>query len=142
MSDFDTYGRYGTSDQGSPAPAGAPAAGLGYASPMYIARVTQAAGSGTSLDISIPVPVKGRVVDAYALVTTGVASSVVQLFTAASGGGTAASSAISTASAGKIRDNLTTASQVFAKDSTIFAHVSGGATLAAFELHVVICPEQ
>lgn len=142
MSNFDAYGRSGTADAGAPVPSGAPAAGTGNAGVSYVHRVTQTAGAGTSADISIPIAVKCRVIDAWVTVTAGVASSVVQLFTAASGGGTAASSALSTASTGKVRDNLTTATQVFAAGSTLFAHTSGGATLAGFELFVEVCPEQ
>lgn len=142
MSNFDAYGRSGTADAGAPTPAGGVVAGSGNACVTYCHRVTQAAGAGTSADIQIPIAVKCRVVDAWVLTTSGVASSVVQLFTAASGGGTAASSAMSTASGGKTRDSLTTASQVFAAGSTLFAHASGGATLAGFELFVEVCPEQ
>jgi len=142
MSNFDAYGRSGTAEAGSPTPPGGVAAGSGNAAPSYVHRVVQAAGAGTSADISIPIAAKCRIVDSWVLTTTGVASSVVQLFTAASGGGTAASSAMSTGSAGKARDALTTASQVFAAGSTLYAHASGGASLAGFELFVEVCPEQ
>lgn len=142
MSNFDAYGRSGTAEAGAPVPPGGVVAGSGNAAPSYIHRVTQAAGAGTSADISIPIAAKCRVVDCWAVTTTGVASSVVQLFTAASGGGTAASSALATSSAGITRSALTTATQVFAAGSTLYAHASGGATLAAFELFVEVCPEQ
>lgn len=142
MPNFDSYGRSGTADAGAPVPPGAPLAGSGNAAVSYVHRVTQTAGAGTSADITIPIAVKCRIIDAWVVVTSGVASSVVQLFSAASGGGTAASSAMSTASAGKVRDNLTTASQVYAAGSTLFAHTSGGASLAGFELFVEVCPEQ
>ncbi len=139
---YDTYGRDASGDQGSPFPPGAPVAGTGNGSPLQVHRVTQTAGSGTSANISITAGYKCRVVDFYVLVTSGVASSTVQLFTATGGGGTAASSALSTASTGKVRDSLTTASQVFALGATIFLYASAGATLAGFEAFVVTCPEQ
>lgn len=142
MSNFDAYGRSGTAEAGAPTPAGGVVAGSGNASVSYVHRVTQTAGAGTSADILIPIAVKCRVIDAWVTTTAGVASSVVQLFTAASGGGTAASSAMATASAGKTRDALTTATQVFLPGSTLYAHTSGGATLAGFELFVEVCPEQ
>lgn len=139
---YDEYGRGGTQDQGAPTPPGAPAAGAGNAQPLYLYRVTQAAGAGTAADILINVGAKSRVVDAWVLTTTGVTSAVVQLFTAASGGGTACSSAMTTAAAGVTRNALTTASQVIAAGGTLYAHTSGGATLAACEVFVLMATEQ
>lgn len=139
---YDLYGRAGTQDQGVPSPAGAPVAASGNAQPLYLHRVTQAAGAGTAADISINVGYKCRVVDCWATVTSGVASSVVQLFTAASGGGTALSSSISTASAGTIRNNLNAATSTIAAGGTVFVHTSGGATLAGVEVCVLLAAEQ
>src|SRR5579884_4227899 len=106
---FDIYGRDGTQDQGAASPPGAPAAASGNAQPVYLHRVTQAAGAGTTANLTLNVGYKACVVDCWATVTTGVASSTIQLFTATAGGGTALSSAISTASGGTIRNNMSAA---------------------------------
>ncbi len=139
---YDVYGRGGTQDAGSPTPPGAPVAGAGNAQVVYIHRGTLAAGAGTTKDTVINVGYKARVIDAWVTVTTGVASSTVQLFTAASGGGTALSSAISTATGGTIRNNMANATGVIAAGGSVYAYASGGATLPGVEICILLTPEQ
>ena len=142
---YDVYDLGGTQDTGAGSaafPPGAPVAGSGNPATTLVQRVSNAAGAGTALDIQIPIGYKSRIVDAFLLVTTGVASSTVQLWTGAGGTGTACSSAMSSAATGKVRDNLTTASQVIAMGGTLYARLSGGATLAGVDVVVITCPEQ
>lgn len=143
MPNYDVYGRMGSQDAGSASgnPGSVPAAGL-IPGQTYNVRVPYTAGAGTTLDISVLMGVKSRLIDAQAKTVTGVMSSVIQVFTASGGGGTAATSAMATASAGVTRDALTTATQVFAAGATVFCRQSGGATLAGGELNLTFQVEQ
>jgi hypothetical protein len=143
MADYDMYPRVGTSDAGSPSATGGAAAATGLtAGTIYNVRVPLTAGVGTALDISVPIAVKSRLIDASVLTTTTVTSAVVGVFTAASGGGTAATSSMAAAAAGRTRDALTTATVVFAKDATCFVRQSGGATLSGGEVNLTFQVEQ
>jgi hypothetical protein len=140
---YDSYLKVGTSDAGSAAGAGGAAASTGLvAGTVYNVRVPLTAGAGTALDISVPIGVKSRLIDATVLTTTTVTSAVVQVFTAASGGGTACTSSMAAAAAGRTRDALTTATQVFAAGSTCFVRQSGGATLSGGEVNLTFQVEQ
>jgi hypothetical protein len=131
-----------TNDMGGTYPPGAaPSAGLQPGVPM-VYKVVLTAGAGSADDTQVTLQQKGRVIDCTVAVVTGVASSTVQLWTAAAAGGSAASSAISTASAGLIRSNLITATQVFASGATIFVRRAAGASLCGSEVYITVLPEQ
>lgn len=143
MPNFDVYPKIGSTDPGSAAggPGSVPSTGL-IPGMIYNVRVPLTAGAGTALDISVPIGVKSRLIDATVLTTTTVTSAVVQVFTAASGGGTACTSSMAAAAAGRTRDALTTATQVFAAGSTCFVRQSGGATLSGGEVNLTFQVEQ
>jgi len=134
---FDTYGRISGNDQGSQIPGALPAAGLNPGV-VNTVPVVMTAAAGTALDILYVTPVKCQIIDVQVQAVTVIATSVVQVFTAATGGGTAASSSIATSVAGRIRDALTTAPPTFAAGSTIFIRQSGGATLAGGTVYLSI----
>lgn len=140
---YDVYPRYASADAGTATgnPGAVPAAGLVPASAFNV-RVPFAAAAGTTRDTSFVMPAKGRLIDVEVATVTGIASSTIQVWTAAGGTGTAASSAMATASAGKARDALTTASQVFAAGATVYCYQSAGATLAGGEANLTFQPEQ
>ena len=137
---FDLYARPQTNDQGTTVPGQAPTLGLQPGTPFMVKAIATA-GAGTALDISVTVPMKARLIGCKVNVVSAIAASVVQVFTAAAGGGTAATSAISTAVAGEIYSNLATASQVFAAGAIAYVRQSGGATLAGGEVYLTFLPE-
>lgn len=137
---YDIYQRSKSTDPGQVVENAAPAAGL-VPTGLLIIKVPYTAGAGTALDIQVTAPQKVRIVDAAAMTVTGVMSSVLQVFTASGGGGSAATSSLATASAGVARNALTTATQTFAKDAIIYCRQSGGATLAGGELYLYCLPE-
>ena len=139
---LDLYGRSATQDQGSPLPPGAPGAFAGNGSPVYVHAVSQAAGAGTTKDLPINIGYKCRVIDVKVICTTTVTSAVCQLFPQTGGSGTALSSQMTCAAPGVTRDALAAASTVTAMGGTIYARLSGGATLPGVEVYVFVCPEQ
>lgn len=145
MPTYDVYPRPASGDAGTasgPAAIGAaPAAGLVPGTVMMI-RVPMTAGAGTALDNLVVVPCKARLVDCQVKTTSTVTSAVVQVFTAAAGGGTACTSSMSAAAPGVTRDALTTATQVFAAGATAYVRQSGGATLAGGEAVLTFICEQ
>lgn len=143
MANYDLYLRPGTTDQGSATgqPGAVASTGL-TAGTIYNVRVPLTAGAGTALDNTFAVGVKSRLIDATVLTTTTVTSAVVQVFTAAAGGGTACTSSMAAAAAGRTRDALTTATQVFAAGATVYVRQSGGATLSGGEVNLTFQVEQ
>lgn len=137
---FDLYARPQTNDQGTTVPGQAPALGL-QPGVAFTVKAIATAGAGTALDIQVTVPLKARLIGAKVNVVSVVAASVVQVFTAAAGGGSAATSAISTAVAGEVYSNLVTASQVFLPGAIAYVRQSGGATLAGGEVYLTFLPE-
>jgi hypothetical protein len=79
--------------------------------------------TGTADDVTIfasNAPCKFRLLDCFMNVTTLTAGATGTLFTAAAGGGTQCSSALSAAALGKIRDNITTGSQTIAAGGSLY----------------------
>lgn len=90
--------------------------------------ITAVASNGTDVTIySSNAPYGMNVCDAWVDITTGVASTVATLRNATAGGGSALTSAISMASTGVIRNNLTTTAVNIAANGTIVWRISGGA---------------
>jgi hypothetical protein len=145
MATYDEIARTVTNDLGGGAgytAGSAPATGLNPAPCLYV-RVPYTAGAGTSADVSFVVGQKLRLVDAMLISITGVGSSTMQVFTAASGGGTAATSAMATSTSGAlVRNAQVAATSVFASGATVYCHLAGGATLPGGELYLTFLPEQ
>lgn len=107
----------------------APASGAGTSASPEIGRLFEvrvaftAATTGTADDITIfaaNAPCKFRIIDCYLDVTTADSGATGTLYTAAAGGGTACSSALSTTSTGKIRDNITTGTPTIAAGGSLY----------------------
>ena len=90
---------------------------------LWINRTTFAAGAaGTADDVTIynaSAPFAFRIVDAYVLISTAIALSTVQLRDTSGGGGAALSSALTSATAGTIRNN-DTATPTVASGGSVF----------------------
>lgn len=106
-----------------------PASGLGTsASPemadTFVVRVAfTALVTGTADDVTIfasNAPCKFRILDSMLLVTTLDAGATGTLYTATAAGGTQCSSALSAASLGRVRDNITTGTQVIAAGGSLY----------------------
>lgn len=141
MPQFDSYGRSITGDPGTAVAGAAPAAGLQPAN-LLIIKVPMTAAAGTTNDTQVTAPQKLRIIGAEMKTTSTVTSATVQVWTAAGGTGTAATSALAAAAAGCTRDALTTATQVFASQAVIYCYRAGGATLCGGELYLYCIPEQ
>ena len=91
--------------------------------PFVLRSIFTAGTPGTAGDISIytaNAPFKFRVVDAFCIVTTGIAAKYITLRTATAAGGTAVTSAMSAATSGSlVRNALTTASQTIAAGGSL-----------------------
>ena len=99
---------------GIPAPAGVSAAGAPPAGDQANAVL-----SGQFLAVGPSAPFAFRIVDAYVLISTAIALSTVQLRDTSGGGGAALSSALTSATAGTIRNN-DTATPTVASGGSVF----------------------
>jgi len=114
----------------------------GFSSPIALRVVLPVGGTTGTGDAPVVLaasPFKFRVVDVELLVTTGIAASTATL-SSLSAAGTLYTNAMSTATAGIVRDNLTTASQTVPVGGNLYLQRSDRAT--AMELTIFAIREQ